>query len=180
MTTPLFLLRCVQHGISIADFDLLTIGLVNDMFTERQNDDYAVGVARALDMLFQLSAREKLEFCHRMLDCYAENLAPYPYTHQIIGLEKLANKLMAESARSTVEAAICCSDLADFIKKAIELEAIDSAGDLYGDDDDLSRDEYIERDKRVLLYMKKHPEIRKIVEEQIGEPITSIWKDAEV
>ena len=58
--------------------------------------------------------------------------------------------------------------MADFIKKAIELEAIDSAGDLYGDDDDLSRDEYIERDKGVLLYMKKHPEIRKIVEEQIG------------
>ncbi|MFR1971778.1 MAG: hypothetical protein ACLS3H_12115 [Hominisplanchenecus sp.] len=36
------------------------------------------------------------------------------------------------------------------------------------------------REIRVLLYMKKHPEIRKIVEEQIGEPITSIWKDAEV
>ena len=40
MTTPLFLLRCVQLGISIADLDLLTIGLVNDIFTERQNDDY--------------------------------------------------------------------------------------------------------------------------------------------
>lgn len=40
MTTPLFLLRCVQLGISIADLDLLTIGLVNDMFTERQNNDY--------------------------------------------------------------------------------------------------------------------------------------------
>ena len=40
MTTPFFLLRCVQLGISIADLDLLTIGLVNDMFTERQNDDY--------------------------------------------------------------------------------------------------------------------------------------------
>ena len=40
MTTPLFLLRCVQLGISIADLDLLTIGLVNDMFTERENDDY--------------------------------------------------------------------------------------------------------------------------------------------
>ena len=40
MTTPLFLLRCVQLGISIADLDLLTIGLVNDMFTERQNHDY--------------------------------------------------------------------------------------------------------------------------------------------
>lgn len=36
MTTPLFLLRCVQLGISIADLDLLTIGLVNDMFTERR------------------------------------------------------------------------------------------------------------------------------------------------
>ena len=29
MTTPLFLLRCVQLGISIRDLDLLTIGLVN-------------------------------------------------------------------------------------------------------------------------------------------------------
>ena len=40
MTTPLFLLRCVQLGISIRDLDLLTIGMVNDMFTESRNDDY--------------------------------------------------------------------------------------------------------------------------------------------
>lgn len=39
MTTPLFLLRCVQLGISIADLDLLTIGLVMDMCTEKANDD---------------------------------------------------------------------------------------------------------------------------------------------
>lgn len=31
MTTPLFLLRCVQLGISIRDLDLLTIGMVNDI-----------------------------------------------------------------------------------------------------------------------------------------------------
>nr|WP_289698167.1 hypothetical protein [Enterocloster clostridioformis] len=40
MTTPLFLLRCVEIGISIADLDLLTIGLVLDMWTEKGNDDY--------------------------------------------------------------------------------------------------------------------------------------------
>ena len=40
MTTPLFMLRCVQLGISIADLALLTMGLVNDIFTERQNDEY--------------------------------------------------------------------------------------------------------------------------------------------
>ena len=40
MTTPLFLLQCVQLGISIRDLDLLTIGLVNDMFIESRNDDY--------------------------------------------------------------------------------------------------------------------------------------------
>lgn len=38
MTTPLFMLRCVQLGISIRDLDLLTVGLVNDMFTENAND----------------------------------------------------------------------------------------------------------------------------------------------
>ena len=38
MTTPLFLLRCVELGVSIHDLDLLTIGLVPDMWTERAND----------------------------------------------------------------------------------------------------------------------------------------------
>lgn len=41
MTTPLFLLRCVQLGISIRDLDLLTIGMVNDMYVESGNDDVA-------------------------------------------------------------------------------------------------------------------------------------------
>ena len=39
MTTPLFLLRCVQIGLSLSELDLLTIGVVNDMFTERENDN---------------------------------------------------------------------------------------------------------------------------------------------
>ncbi len=38
MTTPLFLLRCVELGISIADLDLLSIGLVLDMWIEKAND----------------------------------------------------------------------------------------------------------------------------------------------
>ena len=40
ITTPLFLLRCVQLGISVRDLDLLTIGMVNDMFVESRNDEY--------------------------------------------------------------------------------------------------------------------------------------------
>ena len=43
LTTPLFLLRCMEVGISIPDLDLLTIGLVMDIWTEKGNDstDYA-------------------------------------------------------------------------------------------------------------------------------------------
>ncbi len=40
MTTPLFLLRAVELGLSILDLDLLTIGLVNDMYTEKANDEW--------------------------------------------------------------------------------------------------------------------------------------------
>ena len=40
MTTPLFLLRCVQLGLNIRDLDWLTIGMVNDMYAESGNDDY--------------------------------------------------------------------------------------------------------------------------------------------
>ena len=38
MTTPLFLLRCMEVGISISDLDLLTVGLVLDIWTEKSND----------------------------------------------------------------------------------------------------------------------------------------------
>ena len=38
MTTALFLLRCIEIGISIADLDLLTIGMVMDIWTEKGND----------------------------------------------------------------------------------------------------------------------------------------------
>lgn len=44
MTTPLFLLRCVQLGLSIADLDLLSIGLINDMYAESQNDECSYAV----------------------------------------------------------------------------------------------------------------------------------------
>ena len=39
MTTPLFLLRCVQLGLSMADLELLSIGLINDMYAESRNDE---------------------------------------------------------------------------------------------------------------------------------------------
>lgn len=38
MTTALFLLRCTEIGISIGELDLLTIGMVLDMWTEKAND----------------------------------------------------------------------------------------------------------------------------------------------
>lgn len=40
MTTPLFLLRCTQLGLSMGDLDLLTIGVVYDMMTESENDSF--------------------------------------------------------------------------------------------------------------------------------------------
>lgn len=36
----MFMLRCVQCGISISDLELLSIGMVNDMFIEAKNDEY--------------------------------------------------------------------------------------------------------------------------------------------
>ena len=39
MTTPLFLLRCIQLGISMGDMELLSIGLINDMYAESRNDE---------------------------------------------------------------------------------------------------------------------------------------------
>ena len=41
MTTGLFLLRCVEMGLSIRDLDLLSVGMVMDMWTEKGNDNFS-------------------------------------------------------------------------------------------------------------------------------------------
>lgn len=38
MTTPLFLLRCLEIGLSIRNLDYLIIGMVMDIWTEKGND----------------------------------------------------------------------------------------------------------------------------------------------
>ena len=40
LSLPVFLLRCVQLGISIRDLDFLAIGMMNDMYAESSNDGY--------------------------------------------------------------------------------------------------------------------------------------------
>ena len=39
MTTPLLLLRAVLLGVHISEMDLLTIGEINDMYTEMERDE---------------------------------------------------------------------------------------------------------------------------------------------
>ena len=39
MTTALFLLRCVEIGLSLSDLDLLTIGMVDELFIVKENDN---------------------------------------------------------------------------------------------------------------------------------------------
>ena len=39
----MFLLRCLEIGLSMRDLDLLTIGIVLDIWTEKGNDDYKYG-----------------------------------------------------------------------------------------------------------------------------------------
>lgn len=40
MTTPLYVLRCVQLGLKISELDDLEMGFIMDMMTEKSNDDY--------------------------------------------------------------------------------------------------------------------------------------------
>lgn len=40
MTTALYLLRCTELGLSMRDLELLEMGTVYDMFTEKANDDW--------------------------------------------------------------------------------------------------------------------------------------------
>ena len=39
-STALILLRCIQLGLSMKDLDELTLGMIYDIFTERENDNY--------------------------------------------------------------------------------------------------------------------------------------------
>ena len=40
LTTGLFLLRCKELGLSIEELENMDFGVVSDMMTEKQNDEY--------------------------------------------------------------------------------------------------------------------------------------------
>lgn len=40
MTTGLYLNQALHIGLSISDLDILSIGMIQDIFTERANDSY--------------------------------------------------------------------------------------------------------------------------------------------
>ena len=40
MNTAIYLLRCVQLGLSMSDLEQLDMGMIFDMMTERGNDDW--------------------------------------------------------------------------------------------------------------------------------------------
>ena len=40
MTVALFLLRCLEIGLSIYEMELLTIGMILDIWTEKANDGF--------------------------------------------------------------------------------------------------------------------------------------------
>lgn len=49
MTTTLLMLRAVQLGIPVRDMELLTIGMIYDMYAEAENDkiDYPIIATQA-------------------------------------------------------------------------------------------------------------------------------------
>ena len=49
MSVALFLLRCTELGLSMEDLDYLTIGMVNDMYTEKSNDNYEYKIVATQD-----------------------------------------------------------------------------------------------------------------------------------
>ena len=135
-----------------------------------------LGVVKELDMLFQLSVRQTIQRCHELLDCYALNLKPYLYTYQNTYAAKMERVLMKILASTMVEAAIHCSDLGSFIKDAMELTESDSISDLYGEEDDVVKDEYVQRDKAVIQFLNENPEFKLVVEKKTGATIESIWR----
>lgn len=40
MNSSLYVLRCMQAGLSVADLDLLTVGMVYDIMTESSYDEH--------------------------------------------------------------------------------------------------------------------------------------------
>lgn len=135
-------------------------------------------VVNTLDIIFQLTVREKLDYCHKLLDYYAKNLTPYLYSCQVHYIEDLKKELISKTVKSVVEAASYCIDLVDLLKMGKDIMETDDVSDFYGEDDDLIKDEYVERDKQVVIFLKENPEIKKVVEEKIGAKISLIWENA--
>ena len=128
-----------------------------------------------LDMLFQLSYRQNIEYCHKLIDLFQSNIAPYLYTYQLSFSERLREFLVRENVRSATEAAVYCSDLAQILNIGRELGDGIQIGDMYGEPGDPIRREYEQRDAKVVESLKGDPELRHYVENRTGCDVEKIF-----
>lgn len=150
--------------------------VINTMEKDGNKENEIKANVNTLDRLFQLSFRSEIENCHKLVDGIALNLMPYPYTHQMIFVQRFTEFLKKEFALTVTEAIFNTGELGEFLQKAKELGEIDDVSDLYGDRDDEIASEYRQRDASVVEFLMTHPEIRNYVEAKVGVTIDKIWK----
>lgn len=129
-----------------------------------------------LDMLFELTYRQKINDCHMIIDTLQANLEQYPYTLKLRSIERLITFLYAENIRASTEAAIQSCDLIKLFGNLTTLYSTNDIGDIYGEPGDPIRREYEQRDAKMIESLKEDPELRAYVEKKTGYKIEEVFK----
>lgn len=130
-----------------------------------------------LAMLFLLPVKENYEKCHVYLDYIFLNLEQYPYTHQAIMTDKIANEMKKMFVCTIAEATVEMEHLLQFIKMGQELSDEPNSLNWYGDDEVAV--EYKERDRRVYHMLKKDDKLRGYMEDKLKVNIDEIFPEIE-
>ena len=161
---------------SEADIHNMIQNVLEDIDETKITEDIIQRGVNFLDMIFQLSFRRKIRYCHELVDAVGLNLEPYLYTYQLLFTERLADFLLREVIRTATEAAIYCSDLAGILGINSDNLGDISLGDLYGEPGDPIRREYEQRDTVAYNFLIKEPVIREYVEKKVGQKIEDIFQ----
>lgn len=137
-------------------------------------DDERLEFMSYLDQSLGYSILVELKQIYSIMECISHNIKDRLYTYQIHSLKELREVLERKYASDIVHSIINITNVAEMLELSRELVGEDI--NIYDVGSFSISEEYAERDREILKYLKQNPLVKQHVEEKLGKDINSIFR----
>lgn len=167
-----------KSNVSSIDIRDLIRSIIDEESNKGASENELVQFALFLQKLFNCWQLYSLENCHSIINQLYSNMSEMPGSVQALYMSKVEHILKKEYKLRTVEMACGVFDISQIIELSKQERKDDIGIQSYIEYDPEIRNEYIQRDKSVLIKIQEDDDLRHYIEKKLGKKAEEIFNYA--